>query len=106
MKSALDLGHAGSDVFNTVRPKTNNGVWQAQQDLISYLFEGALHGSADWNTVAQRFTSVLKYNVNNGNPEATPAKSTYPSLTVGSHVNSPFGTSAHDLLHPFATLSS
>jgi hypothetical protein len=28
------------------------------------------------------------------------------TVSVGSHVNSPFGTSAHDLLHPFATLSS
>jgi len=26
-------------------------------------------------------------------------------VLVGSHVNSPFGTSAHDLLHPFATPS-
>jgi hypothetical protein len=25
--------------------------------------------------------------------------------SVGSHVNSPFGTSAHDLLYPFATPS-
>jgi hypothetical protein len=29
----------------------------------------------------------------------------FSSQTVGSHVNSPFGTSAHNLLHPFATPS-
>jgi hypothetical protein len=28
-----------------------------------------------------------------------------PRIIVGSHVNSPFGTSAHDLLYPFATPS-
>lgn len=84
MKSAFDLGQAGSDIFTITTPKTNNGVWQAQQDLISYIFGATLTGndaSKNREEVSQRFTSLLKFDPNKGDPETTPDQSTYASLT-------------------------
>jgi hypothetical protein len=83
MKSALDFAQAGANVFNS--PSTDKNILQAQKDLTTYLFEGALHSQSDYDLVANRFGAVLKYNVNGGNPEQTldpvKDKAVYPTLT-------------------------
>jgi len=64
-------------------------TWQAQKDLISYMFAEALNnGNIDttnekWETASKQFTSVLKYNNNNGQPENGPAAG-YRSLNSDS----------------------
>jgi hypothetical protein len=86
MQGAFDLAQAGSDIFGTLAASGSGDTWQAQKDLVSYLFAEALTNgnidpsNANWQTAAKTFTSVLKYNGNSGQPDATP--SDYRSLNT------------------------
>ena len=76
LKGAFDLAQAGSDTMDTLATSsTGSGdTLQAQKDLVNYIFAEALtNGNIDtenekWKTAKNKFTSVLKYNSNNGEP--------------------------------------
>jgi len=78
MNNAFDLAQAGSDTF-AITLLGSGPKWQAQKDLISYMFSEALTnsnidtGNKNWQLGESTFASVLKYNTNNGQPDATPA---------------------------------
>ena len=86
MQGAFDLAQAGSDTFGTLTPSGSGVTWQAQRDLVSYLFAQALTngnintGNEFWRNASRRFNSVLNYNNNNGQPEPSP--SNYKTLST------------------------
>lgn len=70
VKSAFNLAQAGFDLFNS--PSTDKNILQAQQDLVSYMFnaiKSSSSASSDYQYVNDTFASVIKYNINGGNPE-------------------------------------
>lgn len=77
-QGGFDLAQAGSDLFSKITPTGSGDTFQAQKDLISFLFGEALtSGNIDtsnpkWQTASNQFTLVLKYNSNNGQPDTTP----------------------------------
>jgi hypothetical protein len=87
LAGAFDLAQAGSDTMSTLATGSGSGdTWQAQQDLVSYTFAEALtNGNIDtsnpkWITASDKFTSVLKYNSNNGQPDTNNYNNQYKSL--------------------------
>jgi len=87
MVSAFEFSQAASDIFGITGPGSGN-KWQAQSDLISYLFAETLtNGDIDtsntnWKTAKNIFSLVQAFNTNEGNPQTTP--SSY--LTLDSNV--------------------
>lgn len=84
MQGAFDLAAAGSDTFGFLTPSGRGAIWQARKDLVSYLFSQALtngnidNSNTNWKDVWLKFESVLTYNSNNGQLDASP--SNYRSL--------------------------
>jgi len=83
MKSAFDLAQAGSDLLSHLTPSGSGATWQAQKDLVKFMFAEALTNgnpdpnNANWNTVSSKFNLVLAYNSNGGQgqPDITPTNS-------------------------------
>jgi hypothetical protein len=47
-QGGFDLAQAGSDLFSKITPTGSGATWQAQKDLISYMFaEGNIHWAFD-----------------------------------------------------------
>ncbi|KAI7970588.1 hypothetical protein EIK77_004614 [Talaromyces pinophilus] len=90
MSSAFDMAQAGSDTLTQLSTSGSGAVWDAQKDLVSYLFSEALtngnidKSSSNWGKVSNTFSAVLKYNNNQGQPQSTP--SDYRSLDPDSLV--------------------
>lgn len=81
MKNAFDLAEAGLETLSITNVASGDQAkWQAQMDLISFLFPSALtNGKIDWDntdfqTLTTRFDKVIAYNKNPGGaPQARPA---------------------------------
>lgn len=83
MKGALDFAQAAADIFSS--PSADTNIFQAQQELISFMFAAALKDPASKKNITARFAEVLKYNVNGGEPterlDSVNDKDVYPTLT-------------------------
>lgn len=78
MKSGFDLAQAAHDVlYNPNDGARDTPASIAQQDLLKYMFRGAVGNGEKRATVNATFEAVLKFNTNNGNPEVTPHPSSY-----------------------------